>query len=60
MMQSLLEHCASQTLLCIAVDLTLPTEQISTRTIADWRLQTPLLDKRPAVFLLYVPSAVSG
>ncbi len=38
---------------CIAADLTLPTEFIQTKTIAEWRKSPPIaLDKRPAVFLL--------
>lgn len=53
MFQALLEHCAAQTLLSIAVDLSLPAEQVMTRTIAAWRDHALPLDKRPAVFLLY-------
>ncbi len=60
MLTALIEHCAPHTLLSVAADLTLATEQVITRPIADWRkLQVPL-DKRPAVFLLYAPPAVSG
>ncbi len=53
MLQALCTHCATQTLLCVAADLTQPTEQIMTRNIADWRRDIPTLNKRPAVFLLY-------
>lgn len=45
--------CDGQTLLGIAVDLTLPDQLVLTRTIADWRGCQPPFDKRPAVFLLY-------
>lgn len=53
MLQSLLECCGGDTLLCIAADLTLPTEFVATRTIAEWQKKPPVLDRRPAVFLLY-------
>lgn len=50
---ALLAGCRPQTLLCVASDLTLPTESIATRRVADWRkAQRPDLDKRPTVFLL--------
>jgi len=53
LLHSLLEHCTGNTLLCIAADLTQPSESIATRTIAAWRKKLPALNKRPAVFLLY-------
>lgn len=53
MLQALLAECSPQTLLCIATDITQPTEQILTRSIADWRRNIPELDRRPSVFLLY-------
>lgn len=53
MLKALLAHCAAQTQLCVAADLTQPTEQIMTRSIAAWRRDLPTLNKRPAVFLLY-------
>ncbi len=41
------------TLFCIAVDLTLPTQSISTKTVAEWAsAPRPDLHKRPAVFLI--------
>lgn len=49
---SLLEVCAAGTRLCIASDLTLPTESVRTRTIAQWRASPPQIGKRPTVFLL--------
>lgn len=42
-----------KTRLCLATDLTLASEQIATRRIADWKAAAPPdLDKRPTVFLL--------
>jgi 16S rRNA (cytidine1402-2'-O)-methyltransferase len=43
---------ASQTRLCIAVDITLPEEYIKTYTIAEWKQQQPDLHKRPAIFII--------
>ncbi len=41
------------TLLCIAVDITLPEEYIKTLTVADWKHQSPDLHKRPAIFIIH-------
>lgn len=50
---SLLANCRPQTRLCIATDITLPSEIIITRSIAQWKTQTtPQLNKRPSLFLL--------
>lgn len=57
MLGALLAHCRPQTLLCVASDITLPTEQICTRSIAQWKsLAMPQLDKRPSLFLLLARS----
>jgi len=53
LLQALLENCRADTLLCVAADLTLPTEFVATRTIAAWKKKPPVLDRRPAVFLLH-------
>ena len=44
-----------QTQLCIAADLTLPTQSIISQSIADWRrIKTlPILKKRPCIFVVY-------
>ena len=49
---ALLETCRPQSKLCVAADLTLPTESISTKTIAEWRRAKAAIGNRPAVFLL--------
>jgi 16S rRNA (cytidine1402-2'-O)-methyltransferase len=51
--EELLTQLRPQTRLCIAADLTCPTEYVRTRTIAQWRGHLPDLHKRPAIFLLY-------
>jgi len=52
MLVALLEACSPGTLLCVASDLTLPSEQIRTRTISAWRGARHAIGKRPTVFLL--------
>jgi 16S rRNA (cytidine1402-2'-O)-methyltransferase len=49
---ALLECCHETTRLCLAADLTLPTESIKTRTVAEWRRAKTTIGRRPAVFLL--------
>lgn len=57
--QALLEDAVAQlhpdTRLCVACDLTLPTQTIISRRIADWRAlpSLPELKKRPTVFVLF-------
>ncbi len=53
MFEDLLQTCKPGTLLCIAADITLPTEFIKTKTIKNWKLQKPDLNKRPCIFILY-------
>lgn len=52
MIDTLMATCGSQTLLCMATDMTGENEMIVTRTIGEWQKQLPNLDKRPTVFLL--------
>jgi len=52
MLQELLTTCRPQTRLCIACDITLETEYIHTRTIAQWKGKLPDINKRPAIFLI--------
>jgi len=49
---ALLEVCAVQTKVCVAADLTLATESIQTKSVAEWRRSKGAIGKRPAVFLL--------
>jgi len=53
---ALLESCHARTRLCVAADLTLPTESISTRDVSEWRKQKTVMGRRPAVFLLLAQS----
>lgn len=52
MLDTLTSVCKPATLLCIACDITLETEFISTRSIADWKKNRPDINKRPAIFII--------
>ena len=52
LLAALLETASEKTFLCIATDLTLPTESIRTHPVARWRAARPVIGKRPTVFLL--------
>ncbi len=54
--EGLLEACIKtlrkHTWLCVAVDMTLPTQQVFTMRIADWKKWKAEINKRPAIFLI--------
>lgn len=53
MFDSILQACHPETRLAVATDLTLPGESVLTRTIQQWKKQTPPeIERRPSVFLL--------
>jgi 16S rRNA (cytidine1402-2'-O)-methyltransferase len=52
LLSALLDTLRPQTRLCLATDLTQPSETIATRTVQRWRAHVPALDRRPTVFLL--------
>ena len=52
LLDDLLSLCNGQTRLCIAVDLTLESEFVVTKTIAAWKRAVPDINKHPAIFLL--------
>ncbi|QTE22705.1 SAM-dependent methyltransferase [Polaribacter cellanae] len=43
---------APTTNLCIAADITLPTEYIKTMSVRNWKHHTPDLHKKPAIFII--------
>ena len=50
--ESLVQGLKPNTQLCVAANLTMPSQLIQTRTIEQWKKSgAPTLDKRPAVFL---------
>ena len=52
LLADLLRTCHPSTLLCIAADVTLGTEEITTRTVAGWKKHIPSLHKRPVIFIM--------
>jgi 16S rRNA (cytidine1402-2'-O)-methyltransferase len=53
LLEDLLQTLQSNTLLCIATDITLPTEFIKTMRVADWKKATVDLHNRPTIFILH-------
>jgi len=53
LLESIVLACLGGTLLCIASNLTLSGEFISTRTIKEWKHALPNLSNQPTVFLLH-------
>jgi 16S rRNA (cytidine1402-2'-O)-methyltransferase len=53
LLESILHACRGGTVLCVASNLTLAGETISTRTVNDWKQALPDLHNHPAVFLLH-------
>ncbi|MFM7022139.1 MAG: SAM-dependent methyltransferase [Flavobacteriales bacterium] len=54
MLEEILLACQPQTHLCVAVDLTLDTEEIVSLPLSLWKKTTLNFNKRPAIFLLQV------
>jgi 16S rRNA (cytidine1402-2'-O)-methyltransferase len=51
-LSDLLKNLSPDTLLCVASDLTLPTQYIRTKSVFNWkRDELPVLNKRPTIFL---------
>ncbi len=48
---ALINILQARTRLCVATDLTLPSQQIRTLAISQWKKQRPAFDKKPTVFL---------
>ena len=54
LLEDMLAHCNGETRLCIARNISLPTELIVSRPIRDWKAsEVPELHKQPSVFLLF-------
>lgn len=53
LIEDLLSMLQPDTRLCIASDITLPTEFIRTQTISQWKKSVPDLQNRPAIFIIH-------
>jgi len=52
LLEDVLAACDRNTRLCIASDISLPTEFIQTKTVAMWKQNPPDLHKKPTIFLI--------
>lgn len=52
MLDDLRGSLQENTRICVACDLTLPTEYIKTLTVKEWKSENPDLHKRPAIFIV--------
>ena len=50
--ESILSALSQDSLLCIAADISMPTEEIRSMRIAKWKTESISLNDRPAIFLL--------
>jgi 16S rRNA (cytidine1402-2'-O)-methyltransferase len=50
---ALISNLRNETMLCIGLDLTSGSENITVMEISEWKMKMPALHKKPAVFLLY-------
>jgi 16S rRNA (cytidine1402-2'-O)-methyltransferase len=53
LLEDLLQTLHPETHLCIATDITLPTEYIKTKRISAWKKETIDLHKRPTIFIIH-------
>ena len=52
MLADMLEALKATTRICVAADITLPTQFIKTKTAAQWKKAPAAIDKRPCVFII--------
>lgn len=53
MLEDLLQNLHVSTSICVAADLTLPTEYIKTMRVADWKKAKVDLHNRPCIFIIH-------
>jgi 16S rRNA (cytidine1402-2'-O)-methyltransferase len=52
MVETIIEVCHNDTLLCVATDITLPTESIRTMKISDWKRKVPSINDQLVIFVM--------
>ncbi|MDD4214749.1 MAG: SAM-dependent methyltransferase, partial [Bacteroidales bacterium] len=52
LLQTILENCCDDTMLCMAADITLPSQKIISEAIKIWKKKPFDFHKRPSVFLI--------
>ena len=50
--EDIMNHCSPAMELCVATDITLSTEKITTRSVENWIKHPPKIHKKPCVFLI--------
>jgi 16S rRNA (cytidine1402-2'-O)-methyltransferase len=53
LLEDILQTLQPNTLLCVACDITLPTEYIKTMTVNLWKKQKVDLHNRPCIFIIH-------
>ncbi len=53
LLEDILQALQPSTHLCVAADITLPTEFIKTQRVSDWKKSTVDLHNRPAIFIIH-------
>lgn len=53
LMEDLLQILQPSTYLCVACDITLPTEYIKTKTVNEWKKEKADLHNRPCIFIIH-------
>ncbi|GGH47524.1 SAM-dependent methyltransferase [Mangrovimonas yunxiaonensis] len=53
MLEDICQALNPDTLVCVACDITLPTEYIRTKPVSAWKKNSTDLHKRPALFIIY-------
>ncbi len=52
LLEEMLSTLKESTKICIAADITLPTQYIKTKSVAQWKKAHPTIGKRPCVFII--------
>ena len=52
LLADMLQTLSPRTCICVAADITLPTQFIRTDSVAGWRSHVPAIGKRPCVFII--------
>ena len=52
MLADMLQTLSPRTRICVAADITLPSQFIRTDSVAGWRSHVPVIGKRPCVFII--------
>ncbi len=61
MFSAAIEACAPGTMLCVASNLSTPSESIFTQRVAEWRrCAAPLIERQPTVFLLLAENSAKA